>query len=529
MTTPVNSTQPVESVRRRYGATLFTQFIQLAAAIVTGGVAPRALGPAAFGNYNFLLNTAAIIRSFLDSSTSQTFFTFSSQEEKSGALTKLYALLLLGQMTIIFSIIAILVAMEAMDWLWPHQALDQIVWVTLVEWCLFVTASLRQLGDSKGLTVRTQVIVLFTAFINIFGLLGLNAVGALNFYTYVWLNLFTTLLIGIALGYWLLIVNRAITWEGNLREHASVYIKHWWVFASPLILLEYYTAIVAYIGVYLLQRWYGSAEQGYFALAAKWSAFVLVFTTSALSIFWREIAHAMANGEQERAAKTYQRFTTLLFFLALVLCTWLSFNSSLLVNILVGNEYQAAIPVLALMAFYPLQQTYGQINTAALKGAEKTKIIRNLGIWLSIPDLLLSYFLLASPNAHVPGLNLGAMGIALRMVIYGLLSVQVYEWMSHKTFNLNYFSTFFKKLGMTSIIFLCGWLILLEGGEILSSFDFPPIVILAISTILYFVCISLIIFLRPQLVGISRSEFDTNLRRAHQVFTSAFGLKSQIK
>lgn len=521
----VTATQPTESVRRRYAATLFTQFIQLATAVVTSGIVPRALGPASFGNYNFLLNTASTLRSFLDPSANQAFFTFSSQEKQSGALTKTYALLLLLQIMIVFALIGVLAFLQSTDLLWPHQALDQILWVTVLEWCLFVTASLRQLGDSKGLTVRAQIIVLLTAFINVFGLLTLNYFKVLNFYTYVWLNLFTALLIGFALGYWLLIVNRTLTWEGSLRENISRYIKRWWSYASPLILLEYYKPVVAYLGVYLLQRWYGSAEQGYFALASKWSAFVLVFTTSALSIFWREIAHAMANGEQERAAQTYSKFTNLLFFLALALCTWLSFNSQLLVDILVGDEYQAAIPVLALMAFYPLQQTYGQINIAALKGAEKTKIIRNLGIWLSIPDVLLSYFLLASPNAPIPGLNLGAMGIAIRMVIYGLISVQTYEWMSHRTFELNYMKTAIQKISAAIIVLTCGWLTLTMLRVQLSLLNFSTLYIFLLNTALYFTTIGIIVFLRPQLLGIGRNELNENLNKIKTILKEKLPLK----
>lgn len=518
-----NTVKPMESVRRRYAATLLTQMIQLAAAIVTGGVAPRALGPAAFGNYSFLLSTASTIRSFLEPSANQAFFTFSSQEKNSGALTKLYALLLLVQIMIIFSAIGILSWLNSTGWLWPYQAVDQIIWVTILEWSLFVTTCLRQLGDSKGLTVRTQAIVLFTALINVIGLLGLNAFEVLNFYTYVWLNLFTALLIGSALGYWLLVVNRAITWTGNLRDHISGYIKRWWAYASPLILLEYYKPIVTYLGIYLLQRWYGSEEQGNFALAAKWSAFVLVFTSSALSIFWREIAYAMANDQHERAAKTYYKFTNVLFFLALVLCTWLSFNSSLLVNILVGDEYQAAVPVLALMAFYPLQQTYGQINKAALKGAEKTKQVRNLTILLSIPELFLSYFLLASPNAPLPGLNLGAMGIAIRMVVYGLISVQTYEWMSHQTFGLSYISTLVQKLVVATLVFACGWLALLSVSAALTMFNFNALGMLLVSTAIYFTLIVILVLLRPQLSGISRNEINENIKKVIILLREIFG------
>jgi O-antigen/teichoic acid export membrane protein len=269
-----------------------------------------------------------------------------------------------------------------------------------------------------------------------------------------------------------------------------------------------------YLSTYLLQRWYGSIEQGNFALASKWSAFVLVFTSSALSIFWREIAHAMANKEHARAANVYLQFTHILFFLSIVLCTWLSFGSTLLVKILVGNEYAPAIPVLMIMAFYPLQQTYGQINVAALKGAERTKLVRNLGIMISIPDLLLSYFLLASVDAPIPGLNLGAVGVAIRMVVYGLISVQAYEWVSHRVFNLSYVKSLARKAGVAVIVVLCALVSMAGIGALLSHSNMLPLFTLAICSVAYFTLVWAVLLLLPEMVGLERMVLLNYIQQA---------------
>ncbi|WKZ36505.1 MAG: hypothetical protein QY332_01020 [Anaerolineales bacterium] len=509
----------VESVRRRYLATIGTQFIQLAAGIATAGVVPRALGPANFGNFNYLMITAATIRGFLEPSAQQAFFTFSSQERRSGGLTRLYALVLFVQVLISFGFIGVVAVMGKLDWLWSGQVLNQIFLVTVLEWMIFITASLRQLGDSKGLTVHAQVFTLVTSMINVVGLLGLSAFGLLNLYSYIAINMFSASLIAVLLIRWLVVNNSELTWAGSLGVRAREYIRRWWRFAAPLILLEYYTPLIAYVSAYLLQRWYGSVEQGYFALALKWSAFILVFTSSALSIFWREIANAMANDERERAARTYLKFTHLLFFLALALCSWLSFGSRFLVHILVGDEYSLAVPVLAIMAFYPLQQTYGQINTAALKGSEKTKTIRNLGILVSIPDLILSYFLLASPHAPVPGLGLGAIGVALRMVVFGLLFVQVYEWMSHRTFGLSYLSTLTQKLAVAAVILFCGYLAMSLLGTLLEGQGVPILAVFGITSLIFFAMVGTCGLFWPSLLGISRAELADNLKKG-RVFVS---------
>jgi O-antigen/teichoic acid export membrane protein len=504
-----------ESVRRRYLVTLITQFVQLAGSIVTAGVVPRALRPSDFGNYSFLMNTASTIRTFLDPSASQAFFTFSSQERRSGSLTKLYGLVILIQMTVSFALMGVVAFAARLDSIWPGQRLDQILLITLLDWTMFLVLTLRQLGDSKGLTVHAQLISLAASVINVVGLLVLGSAGRLTIYTYIAMNMTSTLMIGVGLIRWLLVSNREITWAGRAGDRLREYVSRWWGYASPLLLWEYYKPLLAYLSVYLLQRWYGSVEQGYFALASKWSAIILVFTSSALSIFWREIAHAVANGERERAARIYQRFTFLLFFLSVVLCAWLSFGSLYLIEILVGEEYTLAAPILAIMAFYPLQQTYGQLNIAALKGAEKTVDVRNLGILISIPDLILTYLLLAPVDAPIPGLNLGALGVAIKMVIYGLLSVQAYEWMSHKTFELNYSSTLIRKLGVLVVVLIIAWLTLWGSGNLMIDAGVTEIIALGGSSILYLVMIALIMIAKPDLAGLTRLEVYDYFQRGY--------------
>ena len=519
MTEPVSL--PAESVRRRYLATIGAQFIQFAAGITTAGVVPRALGPANFGNYNFLLTTAATIRGFLEPSAQQAFFTFSSQERRTGGLTRLYALILFVQILISFAFIGVTAFLGKLDWLWTGVTLDQILLVTLLEWMVFMAAALRDLGDSKGLTIHAQVLTTVTALINVVGLLGLSALDRLNLYSYVAINMVSTLIISWLLIRWLLVENADLTWTGEIRERAGEYLGRWWQFASPLILLEYYTPLVAYLSTYLLQHWYGSIEQGYFTLALKWSAFVLVFTSSAMNIFWREVAHAVAGGDRDRAGRTYIKFSYLLFFLAMVFCSWLSFGSPFLVQILVGPEYSPAVPVLALMAFYPLQQTFGQINTAALKGSEQTRSVRNLGILISIPDLILSYFLLASPDAPIPGLGLGAVGVAVRLVIFGLLFVQAYEWRCHRVFQLDFPKTILNRFIAASVILACAFLSMTLLGNMIKEVGMPNLPIFVIVSLTFFFLVGVCSLLWPALLGISREELLDTLNAG---FATVFNL-----
>ena len=240
----------------------------------------------------------------------------------------------------------------------------------------------------------------------------------------------------VAVGYWLLVRHRDICWTGSLRTHAREYLRRWWRYASPLIALEYYMPLASFVGAYLIQAWYGSTEQGYLGLATRWSSLVLLFTAAALNIVWREVASAVARDDRDEAARIYMRFNHLLIFLAATLCVWLSLASRTLVVSVAGEAFRPAVPAMMIMAFYPLAQTCGQMSSAALKAVGLTAAYRNWSVLISIPDVLLTYFLVAPREASVPGLGLGAVGVALKMSIYSLVSVQVFEWTAFRFFGV---------------------------------------------------------------------------------------------
>src|SRR6202051_1462627 len=135
-----------ESVRSRYAVTLGAQVFRLLLSLISATIVPRALGPAIYGNYSFLLSTSTTLRGVLDTGTQQAFFTFSSQEHASGSLPRLSALVLCIQFSIVVAIIALAGATGRTDWLWHAQRLDQIVLVTALDWLMFLALSLQQLG-----------------------------------------------------------------------------------------------------------------------------------------------------------------------------------------------------------------------------------------------------------------------------------------------------------------------------------------------------------------------------------------------
>jgi O-antigen/teichoic acid export membrane protein len=493
-----------ESVRSRYAITLGAQIFRLLLSLISATIVPRALGPAVYGNYSFLLSTSSTLRGVLDTGTQQAFFTFSSQEHASGSLTRLYALVLCVQFSIVFAFIGLAGATGRTEWLWHAQRLDQIFLVTILDWLLFLALSLQQLGDSKGLTAYQQLMGAAVALLTVVGLLLLRATDTLSFYTFVWLSLAGAGLNCAVLGYRLLVVNRALFWNGviTVRNYAA----RWWRFTKPLIVLQYYLPVVSYLGLFLIQKWYGSEEQGYYALALQWCGFAMVFTNSGIWIFWREVAHHTASRDLRVAAGIYEQFSSLFFFLALVLSCWLFASSELLVQEVVGERFRAAAGVLAIMAFYPVSQTLGQLAMVSLKAMERTGSYARWTVVLSVPDVLLTYILLAPPSAPVPGLHLGAVGLALKTAVYGLVSVQVYDWLNCHFLGIRYVSILGRRIVALVTVGAIAGLLLGGGGPLLRRSGIGSVTALGLSSCAYALMIAASIWLYPGLAGLTRAQ-----------------------
>jgi O-antigen/teichoic acid export membrane protein len=499
-----DSHQRTESVGSRYAVTLAAQIFRLLVSLVTATIVPRTLGPAVYGNYSFLLSTSAALRGVLDNGAQQAFFTFSSQERASGPLVKLYALFLGGQLLLVMTFIAALALAGKLDWLWHAQRLDQIVLVTVLDWALFFALSLQQLGDTKAQTAYPQLTGAAVSLLTLVALLALRVTGTLDFYSFVWLNLAGALLTCGTLVYRFLVRNRAQFWAGALE--ARRYARRWWQFARPLIFPQYYLPLVSYLGLFLIQRWYGSAEQGYYALALQWSAFAMVFTTSGVFIFWREIAHHAGLQDLRQTARVYERFRTLFFFLALALSCGLSAGSALLVQVVAGERFRGAAPVLAIMAFYPISQTINQLTAASMKATERTASYARWSIFLSVPDLLLTYLLLAPSTAALPGLQLGAVGMAIKTALYGLVTSEVYDWLNCRFLNVGYLRSLMRKLALAGVVGVLAILLLKSGGALLQRQGMHAAAALVLASAAYAAAIALMVLLWPTVAGVSREQ-----------------------
>ncbi|MDD4005365.1 MAG: hypothetical protein PHW69_09240, partial [Elusimicrobiaceae bacterium] len=195
----------------------------------------------------------------------------------------------------------------------------------------------------------------------------------------------------------------------------------------------------------------GAAQQGFFSVGEQLSVIMLVGAASLSNIFWKEISHAHTEGNIERTRDLYLKSTRTLYFATCCMAYFVIAFSGEAISVLLGNKYAAATACTALMIFATTYQAVGQINYAYLMATRKTKA----NMWLTIPSTVtssaLAYFFLAGPDYAVPGLGLGATGLALKAAVIqaALANLQMFYicrsngWKNGFSFQLRYAAVFF--------------------------------------------------------------------------------------
>ncbi len=426
--------QATDSVPRRFAVTLFANVVKLAIGVTTASVVPRALGPRDYGGFQFLTAAARTSRSFLDFGASTAAYTHNAKHRASGAAAVLYARWLLIQIAILLLVILLADRLGLAPQIWPEQRVFYVWIITGLEWLTFLGTFLLQLGDAKAETVRVQKIMLVTQLVRLALFLGLYALGALALGTFVVASYVAAAItvVGV-IGGFVLPKRRQYFQPAASSAEQRQCRAFFLAYARPLAVLSVAVFAHDFFDRWLLQTASGSEQQGYFALGAQWSGIVLLFTTSALNIVWREFSAANAANDRQRLRSVFEKTTRWLFLVSCVMGFLLAFNAGSFVHGLAGARYASAQPVTTLMAFYPVYQTLGQLNGVFFYATERVTLYRNLTIGALGVGVALSYVLVAPTGWLVPGLQLGAMGLAIKQVAINLVSV----WVLH-AFNARY-------------------------------------------------------------------------------------------
>jgi O-antigen/teichoic acid export membrane protein len=214
------------------------------------------------------------------------------------------------------------------------------------------------------------------------------------------------------------------------------YFKEFYHYSHPLFIYALVGLIVGILDRWLLQFFSGSVQQGFFGLSYQIGTICFLFTSAMSPLLLREFSIAFGKKDLVQMATLFRRYVPMLYSIAAYFGCFIAMQADKVIYIFGGNKYKEAVMAVTIMAFYPIHQTYGQLSGSVFYATGQTGLYRNIGITFMLIGLPVTYFLIA-PQGKM-GLDIGATGLAIKMVSIQFVAVNVQLYFNTKLLKLSF-------------------------------------------------------------------------------------------
>lgn len=421
MTAPAKT----DSLGKRYLFKLVSNVATIPLFFILEAVLPRALGPSAYGNYNFATSLFQNFTNFLDMGTSTCLFTALSKRPKEFGLVAFYARIAVVVLLLCLLAGLIMFLPDMGDLLMPGVPLWMAIPAALWAYITWAGRVTRGMNDALGLTTHSEPVRVGVNVFSALALLGLYFGGLLTMpvlfgHQYVTLGLLAAGFAYCLRGAWTDqplpgISNAAMEHTADqtngwslTKERQAAYTREFRRYSGPLFVTALFSALALSGERWMLQFFNGSAQQGYFSLSQKVGMACFMFVSAMTPLLTRELAVAHGKGDPREMARLLDRFAPMLYALSAWLACFTLAEAQAVVRLFGGGQFIEALLPVQIMALYPIHQGYGQVAGAVFYATGETRLLRNLTVFTLIAGLICAWILLAPPDA---GPVLGAGGV----------------------------------------------------------------------------------------------------------------------
>lgn len=490
---------------------------------------PRVLGPEQFGKFEFITNNFKLIFDTLALQVPVAYFNWVSRKghkDDTDLATGATLYFSLGIATLFAFFLAVSHALGFHVWLWPDIA-PEYLWAALAFTLVtFLYQFLVYLSDGKSLTVGLEQIRLLQNTSKFAALALLAGTGLLTLQSYFWAQVAViAATVALSAG-WLYRQNAwrsaAIRPWRFARDEIKSYGVFVWEYARPLTLLMLGGFLFLYFDRWFLQLIGGSTQQGFFGLSDRLGQIAFIFTSAMTPLLTREFALAHEEKDHARLLSLFERIRLFLFIATVTSC-FLSVQSGNIVALIGGEKYRGAVIPIALMALYPIHQTFGQLSGALMVATGQTALYARLGIIMMVVSLPITYFCIAPASFAIPGLALGATGLALKMLAWQFLGTNVQLFCNTRYLRIPFLKWLGLQVVLIAVIYGVAYASHLVSGyfdltSLLPYLRYPGVsdnVILhsyrlLSSGLVYVVAIAGLIWAAPGIAGVSRKDITVN-------------------
>jgi O-antigen/teichoic acid export membrane protein len=509
----------LKSVKVRFAVSLASNGARAGISCLTGLLLARALKPISFGDFSFLLGSFFALRLLLDLGASNAFFTLIAGRSRSRKLFGIY----FGWLGVQFVVTAAAIMLfpgGVVRWIWLGHSRGMIMLAFLASFLQQqVWLTIGQIGESERNTVRVQILNISVAAAH-FGLVLVLIVTHKISIIAVFSVMILEYILVTAWAYgWLRPEHTALAGEhGPDDVDYRTIIHEFVVYCRPLALFSVASFLYNFADRWMLQQFGGSRQQGFYQVSYQVASISLLATISMVSVFWKEVAEAHARGDLQRVAFLYRRVSRSLVMCSAVASAFVIPWTRELVALVLGPNYLLATPVLAIMFLYPVHQALGQICSIMLLASGNTRTHTLISIPFLLLSLPIAYLMQAPRTAMLPGFGLGATGMALKMVLLNIISVNVTAYVIARLFSWK-FDWLYQVVGVVSALALS------VAAKYIACFFWQPVVLekfsllvsVGLAGVIYLSLIAALLWFQPWLIGMDRDEvvqLSQKVRRA---------------
>ena len=502
---------PNSSIKKRYAAKLLTNLTGAALGFVTMSFVPRAIGAADFGRFEFITVNLNLLITTLGLSVPVAFFNWVSKEDgvRRDAAIAVTALMSLGVVGVLAILIAGAQLADISGGLWPDIG-PGVLWLGfLFAVFFFFIQNLGYLGDGIALSVglETRRMVHNVARAGILTVLFFT--GFLNLAVYFWVQI--SLLAGLSIWLWVWMRPQqrfSREWLAEPATKAAIrdFLRFAWGYSRPLVLYGVVGLMYGYADRWVLQISGGSEQQAFYGLAYRFGSITFMFTSAMTAVLMREFTVSHAKNDLPRLQSLFNRIR-MFVGMAAVLGAFLAVNAGAVTMIFAGPGFEAAAMPVAIMAFYPIHQTFGQLSNSLILAAGKTRFYSRVGIATMILSIPISYLLLANGNgSQIPwlpaGLGLGATGLAIKMVGLQLIVCNIFLFYNTRQLRVAYRPWVWFQILAVGLPLIFAWVV----QKVVEGFGLPLIPSLFVQGVFYVLVAGIFCLGFPGLIGVTKEE-----------------------
>ena len=407
-------------ILKRFKFSVIGNVLRAGITLLTSLFLANVLGPQEFGRLSFIIASFLAVAQIMDMGTSNALITFLSKDKNFKDHYRIYFIWLFLQLVIGIFIILILLPKDYLDLIWQgNSKLTLILGFIAILFQQNVWNSVARICESNKETKKLQIANVSIATLHFLLLLAFYLLNFLSVELVLSLISLEILIISI----FLLRKIEYLIVPGKYT--LSEFIENYKSYCLPLIPFTIISVICTFADSWIITNYSGYEQQAFFGVAMQLSVVSLIAAKSIINIAWNEFSELSYRNDKKKLEELYNNSIFYLYSGSLLISSLLLPWSKEIVSILLGSEYISSYLILSVFLLYPIDQVRGQITGTYLLAVEDTKATSIFGIAGGLLNLVFA-FIVAGPGFWIfTNLDLGALGIALKLVILQFIFVNI--------------------------------------------------------------------------------------------------------